>query len=328
MMKRFLAVLASTTLLISAAAADTTVKGPIVFGTGLPVVDGRVTSGALLTLPVTLSKVGNTNFGVLDDGASLEPVIRFIGSSPNFGTSFMLGNLSGPLDLGTMSEFTLFRSLASEQTFGGNYGRWAFTAQGSSLDNVTGLFGEFGGTTPIGPFVLQVGIENPPGTFTTYEGVRFEAQAGNFASSQQGAMLFGLGATVPRNQIVLNMSSLPGAGKVDSHAVLWESKANDGVNAHPVWWRAKVETADNAGQSSFVLQQQLDNSGSWTTYLRITDAGLLSAAGLGTQSLIVTQASPASTDPCTPGQIVSDPNFIYACSLSGAWKRAALTGGY
>jgi len=42
----------------------------------------------------------------------------------------------------------------------------------------------------------------------------------------------------------------------------------------------------------------------------------------------VTQSSPASGDACAPGQIVADTGFIYACTASGAWKRAALTGGY
>lgn len=38
--------------------------------------------------------------------------------------------------------------------------------------------------------------------------------------------------------------------------------------------------------------------------------------------------SPASSDACDTGEIAWDSSYIYVCTSSGAWKRAALTGGY
>lgn len=43
---------------------------------------------------------------------------------------------------------------------------------------------------------------------------------------------------------------------------------------------------------------------------------------------ITNLSSPAAADACTAGTITVDTAYIYVCSASGAWKRAALTGGY
>jgi hypothetical protein len=51
-------------------------------------------------------------------------------------------------------------------------------------------------------------------------------------------------------------------------------------------------------------------------------------AATATQLVVSTSASPAAGDACTAGRIVWDTGFIYVCTASGAWKRAALTGSY
>lgn len=38
--------------------------------------------------------------------------------------------------------------------------------------------------------------------------------------------------------------------------------------------------------------------------------------------------SPTATDACTVGEITWDASYIYICTATGVWKRAALTGGY
>lgn len=43
---------------------------------------------------------------------------------------------------------------------------------------------------------------------------------------------------------------------------------------------------------------------------------------------ITTTASPASNAACTAGRTVWDADYIYVCTATGVWKRAALTGGY
>ena len=44
--------------------------------------------------------------------------------------------------------------------------------------------------------------------------------------------------------------------------------------------------------------------------------------------VITNSATPASNAACTAGKIVWDASYVYVCTASGAWKRAALTGGY
>lgn len=43
---------------------------------------------------------------------------------------------------------------------------------------------------------------------------------------------------------------------------------------------------------------------------------------------ITTTASPAAAEACTAGRLVWDADYIYVCTATGVWKRAALTGGY
>ena len=48
----------------------------------------------------------------------------------------------------------------------------------------------------------------------------------------------------------------------------------------------------------------------------------------GDSVTIATAQSPASNAACTVGEIAWDASYIYCCTASGVWKRAALTGGY
>jgi hypothetical protein len=44
--------------------------------------------------------------------------------------------------------------------------------------------------------------------------------------------------------------------------------------------------------------------------------------------VLTTSATPLAADACTAGRIVWGADYIYVCTASGAWKRAALTGSY
>lgn len=63
-----------------------------------------------------------------------------------------------------------------------------------------------------------------------------------------------------------------------------------------------------------------------TKRFEVTAAGAVNVAG--DSITIQSSQTPASTDPCTTGEIAWGANYIYVCTASGAWKRAALTGGY
>lgn len=43
---------------------------------------------------------------------------------------------------------------------------------------------------------------------------------------------------------------------------------------------------------------------------------------------LTTSATPLAADACTAGRIVWGADYIYVCTATGVWKRAALTGGY
>lgn len=44
--------------------------------------------------------------------------------------------------------------------------------------------------------------------------------------------------------------------------------------------------------------------------------------------VITTSETPAAAAACTAGTIAWGPDYLYVCTASGAWKRAAITGGY
>lgn len=68
--------------------------------------------------------------------------------------------------------------------------------------------------------------------------------------------------------------------------------------------------------------------------LHVTPASTYNSSGTwknivaATTFTITNLSSPAAADACTAGTITVDTAYIYVCSASGAWKRAALTGGY
>lgn len=237
---------------------------------GLP-----VTGANVLSFPVQLFN-GPTNFGNFTNGA--QNVIQYQGAGNSLTTSWHLNPGPGILPTTTITEYVTERT--NLQAFGGNYGRWSYSNLGSAQGNLSGIFGEFGGTTAtgaMGNYVFQNGVENPPGTFTVSEFFRAFTTSGGAEDSNLGAVAFGTNATAPRNTIALNMANIGIAGTRDSHAILWEGKANNGTE-RAVWWRQKVNVTSQAGASTFQWQQNL-NGGGWTTMISLTDGGLFTTTG-------------------------------------------------
>jgi hypothetical protein len=48
----------------------------------------------------------------------------------------------------------------------------------------------------------------------------------------------------------------------------------------------------------------------------------------GDSTIIATTQSPASNAACTTGEVAWDASYVYICTATTVWKRAALTGGY
>lgn len=77
--------------------------------------------------------------------------------------------------------------------------------------------------------------------------------------------------------------------------------------------------------------------GSITTDSTSSTTGAFKTAGgmgvaknlvVGAQFIVAATASPAAGDACTAGRMVWDASYVYVCTATGVWKRAALTGGY
>jgi len=94
-----------------------------------------------------------------------------------------------------------------------------------------------------------------------------------------------------------------------------------------------VRVADITGATTMRAAQFSLSSGSGkhNIYANGTAENLLTGiTTFGTAAGIVlsVSSSPASGAAGTPGAITWDASYIYVCTASGAWKRAALTGGY
>lgn len=189
-------------------------------------------------------------------------VVQIQGLGDSKTTSLHLNPGSGTLPNDTVCEFVVGRTPG--QAFGGNYGRWSFTCLGSGNGNVSGIYGEYGGTTPQAPFIFHYGYEVTEDDFLNYEIWRAITDSTATAeAAQAGSMLFGATDGTSRNKIVLSMPNIGGTGQRDSHAILWEGKANDGTE-RAVWWRAFADVTGNAGASAFKIQENL-NGGGWTS---------------------------------------------------------------
>jgi hypothetical protein len=78
-----------------------------------------------------------------------------------------------------------------------------------------------------------------------------------------------------------------------------------------------------------VSHGEVIEDGKNTVNMGVFHATIVTAYATTTSTISVTTSeSPASGDACDAGEITWDASYIYICTASGAWKRAALTGGY
>jgi len=78
-----------------------------------------------------------------------------------------------------------------------------------------------------------------------------------------------------------------------------------------------------------VFQAPVGGSSGSTAHTPTDALKIIGAASGGVPAVVLAATqSPASNAACTAGTITWDASYIYICTASGAWKRAALTGGY
>lgn len=203
-------------------------------------------------------------------------IVTWQGATVGGTTAVHLIPASGPL-AGTVTTSEYVAGVTLLQAFGGNYGRWSYSNFASAL---SGIVGEYGGTVTPADFNLQIGIENPPSTFTSYEFWRAQTTAGTSEDNQIGAMLFGANQPNPatqQNRIVLIKPSIGSAGTRNSDAILWEGKANNGSDL-ATWWRQYVNVLTNAGASCLNFDNNLNgNGGAYVNNASLCDTGIFNA---------------------------------------------------
>lgn len=85
----------------------------------------------------------------------------------------------------------------------------------------------------------------------------------------------------------------------------------------------------DATPGALIFQTYVPVASGTGTQTATTTLTLNNATTTATGSFILaTSATPAAADACTAGRIVWGADFLYVCTSSGNWKRAALTGSY
>lgn len=80
---------------------------------------------------------------------------------------------------------------------------------------------------------------------------------------------------------------------------------------------------------AIVFQAAVGGSSGSTAHTQTDALKIIGAASGGVPGVVLAATqSPASNAACTAGTITWNASYIYICTASGAWKRAALTGGY
>lgn len=105
--------------------------------------------------------------------------------------------------------------------------------------------------------------------------------------------------------------------------------------AKPIVSTLTASVAVFSDASKGLVSNAITGTGNVVMSASPTLTGTISAASAtltgttSTEVLVVsTSASPASNAACTAGTIVWDASYMYVCTATGVWKRAAITGGY
>jgi hypothetical protein len=292
-----------------------------------------VSGNPTLSLPSALTFTGKTITGgtyvsptidagiLLTDGGSSrvqldlgsENVMAFSGVGNSKTTAIHLNPGSGTLPTGTICEVVIQRT--ADQAFAGNYGRWSLTALGSAQNNVSGIYGEFGGTVDATAFIFNLGVENPASTFTSYEYFRLDTAA---SGGDTGTTVFGNSQT-PKDIIQLKSNQPSSAGVVNSHALLLTGWGYDtGVNSAK--WRLRVIPSANDGTSSLAFVHQL-NAGAQTNKVLILDTGQISAGSLALTTALTAPNGGTGQSSYAIGDL------LYASTTTALSKLAAVATG-
>ena len=222
-------------------------------------------------------------------------------TSPAATITTAVASIATSLTLTAAAQTTYFKSAAAPGTFTINATAGVFTLDGLSLQEITGgdliIGGQVyasglnttGGLLPIIAGTGNIGSATFPVADIYLAGTSGTPGTNNFKFT--GASTGGLRTiTLPDNSVTVNAAA-DISGTTLASNVVTSSLTAVGTLATGVWNAGAVTTSDNK------------------------------VVVTGTQS-------PASNAAGTAGSIAWDASYIYICTASGAWKRAALTGGY
>lgn len=221
---------------------------------------------------IQIKKANGTPFLQLFGDGSSTNSLTFQGLQASFPTQISLNPGAVP-ETATgrpIAEYIVHRT----QDQGTNYGRVSYSCLAGPTPTFDGIIQEYGGTVTPADFQIQLGVENPPNTITSYFFLRCYGTNHGSDASEAGSVGFGDGDSVPQNKVHVNMAPPGSAGKNNSHAFLWEGAWNSGSGTGATWWRCYNELTTNNGGSSFVWESNL-NGGGWNNHLTLDDTGRL-----------------------------------------------------
>lgn len=178
-----------------------------------------------------------------------------------------------------------------------------------------------------------------------------------FTGDQRINGTIGVGTAVsPGIAMYIGSTDLPGANTIGASVITVAPAAATGVNRG---YLARVDTSANAftvddtvgfdaldgskgagstitrqtglrvadltaGATNYGLRLQVSSGANkWNVYADGTASNYF-----GGQVVLAATSSPAAAAACTQWTVVVDADYLYVCTASGVWKRAALTGGY
>lgn len=307
---------AATTLNMGASGGTTTITG------GLVVTSGGTIRGAG-TSSTLIGDGGSTaagQYAVVIGNASLGNVVDAV----VIGRAAQVSGTSGGVAIGTGPTASGERSIAigNAVTSSAQYGvAFGYTAQATGQSAVA-----------VGAGSLASG---------SYSIVLGESSS---AASNAGSIILGYNlTTTSARQLLIGGNSATAyiddvyIGKGVTHATPTNLKLNPtggsgtDIAGASLTLAGGKGTGAGAGGSVLIQTAAAGSTGttlsSLTTRLTVNSSGevaVAAAAGL----VLSTSSSPASNAACTAGAITWDASFVYVCTSSGVWKRAALTGGY
>ena len=244
-----------------------------------PVIYAVSVNADTVNLPnCSIDSRGQRNYGSLRVGQSLGDTDGSVGifAEGNQATLlYKIGVTQGIVPTtGPVSELAFYPN--KEQT--GDFARMALLAMAEGQYRIEQ---EAGGSVPVA--VLEYHTDRADYVDGQWKQSFFHTTAMRVAEDGTCKFSYGRGfnfGPVPISDLgfYLKCPDPVSAGTKDSHAIGFHGKSHDGATVHDVAWQAKVNVTGQAGESAWILTQQIDGSEASEKF-RVADDGRVSLTG-------------------------------------------------